>query len=254
MAIPRLRDSELPRLAVALAGLLILSVLWLLLSHANHNIAREHGPMENLQAAFLFAAFLVLVHRAASPVTPVSRPATQSPEKNLGRTSYHESLTTEPSVGRTSYHESLTLPNLGNRILYAAMAAGYFTFLALEFDVRPLESKSLTLIFNGPIRNAWMLIVWAIIALFAFRNLPQVLAAFALWRRTSSAILLASSAVFWVAGAVAEKWFSKLNPNPYFIEEFMESHAAWLMLLAAIFLKSWPSPQPSSPCPRSAGL
>jgi hypothetical protein len=203
--------SEVARLAVALAGLLILSVLWLLLSHLNHNIAREHGPMENLQAAFLFAAFLVLMHRAARP----------------GRTSYHESLT-QPSYP----------PNLGTRILYTAMAAGYFTFLALEFDVRPLESKWLTLIFNGPIRNAWMLIAWAIIAVFAFRNLPQVLAAFHAWRRTSSAVLLASSALFWAAGAVAEKWFSKLNPSHYFMEEFMESHATWLMLLAAIFLKS----------------
>jgi len=152
--------------------------------------------MENLQVAFLFAAFLVLLRHAAS-------------EKNLG-----------------------------TRILFAAMAAGYFTFLALEFDVRPLESKWLTLIFNGPIRNAWMLIAWAIIGVFAFRNLHHVLAAFHVWRRTSSALLLASSAVFWGAGAVAEKWFSKLNPSHYFIEEFMEGHATWLMLLAAISLKT----------------
>ena len=195
---------------MAVGGLLILSVVSLALSHANHDIAREHGPMENLQSAFLFTAFLVLLRHAIR-------------EKNLA-----------------------------NRILYAGMAAGHFTFLALEFDVRPLESKWLTLVFNGPIRNAWMLLAWAIIAFYAFKNLPQVLAAFHRWRRTSSALLLAFSALFWIAGAVAEKFFSKLNPNPYFLEEFMEGHAAWLMLLAAISLKTsqpWKDELPPVPSP-----
>ena len=183
---------------IAVSGLLALSAFCLLGLPDAQQFAREHGPMENLQAGLLLAGFVRLcVH---------VRQAKES----------------------------------GTRILCALMAWGYLAFLVREFDVRAFNVGWLTLLLSGRVRAAWVAFALLLLAIWALRNLRSVITAAHAWRRTLAAVLMVASGALWLTAAVMES-------KAMFLEELVETNAAWLMMLAALYAlpdsreKSWRS-------------
>ena len=121
------------------------------------------------------------------------------------------------------------------RAFLAGTCMFYLTFLFLEFDVRPFRQPVLTLVLNGPIRNALLVAGWAWIGWLAWRNRPGIFQAAARWMRGYSAVLLALAGVCWIAGAAVEK----AHAETFFAEELFEVHASLLMALSA-FHARWP--------------
>lgn len=118
----------------------------------------------------------------------------------------------------------------------AAACLLYFTFLLLEFDVRPFERPLLTFLLNGPVRNVVLLGAWIYILVRAYRNKGQVISFVWSWLRSPSGVLLILSGLCWLGGAVAEK--VPFMSGSQFTEELFEVHACLLMLVAALQARS----------------
>lgn len=171
---------------IAVGGMLALTALCLLGLPNAQQFAREHGPMENLQAGFLLAGFVKLC-------------LTVRRKKEAGM-----------------------------RIMAALMAWGYLAFLVREFDVRPFNVGWLTLLLSGRVRAAWVIFALLLLGTWTLRNWRAVISAVHVWRRTLAAMLLVASGILWLTGAVMES-------KAMFLEELVETNAAWLMMLAALY-------------------
>src|SRR5688572_7982930 len=60
-------------LVISVGGVVVLTAWFLLASLGTHQIAREHGPMENLQAGLLVGGLLALFYRASQEKIPGMR-------------------------------------------------------------------------------------------------------------------------------------------------------------------------------------
>src|SRR5688572_10384040 len=54
------------------------------------------------------------------------------------------------------------------RVLLSGLALFYATFLVVEFDTRELGWGAATALLNGPIRNAWLALLWVLLCVWAF--------------------------------------------------------------------------------------
>jgi hypothetical protein len=127
-----------------------------------------------------------------------------------------------------------------HRLLVAALAVFYLTFVVVEFDTRELGWRTAAVVLNGPVRNIWLVALWAAICVWALRHRRIVLPTGWRWLGSPSGLLLMGSGVFWiVAGAVDKlKLFSPPARN-LLVEELLETNAALLMVVAAIAIVRW---------------
>jgi hypothetical protein len=122
----------------------------------------------------------------------------------------------------------------GLRLTLLGVSLFYLTMLLLEFDVRPFKVPILTLLLNGPVRNAAMGLLWLLLFVALFKRRAKVLPAVRCWITSSSGLLFMGSGVFWVAGRAAEELHLFTSQQNIFAEELMENSAAIIMLFAAI--------------------
>jgi hypothetical protein len=124
---------------------------------------------------------------------------------------------------------------IGDRVLFSGLALFCGTFFLLEFDVREYRLATLNRIFNGPIRNLWLGLLWAAAFTWFFRNMGAAIQSFVAWLCGRSGTLFALSGVFWVAAAIVDKLkpFATM-PNNLFAEELLEMNAAALMFVSAV--------------------
>jgi hypothetical protein len=181
-----------------IALLLGTTALWLWIGARYASVYVEHGPMESFQAGCLALGCLLFALR----LSPSPRPRV------------------------SSTHE---------RILFAALALFYGTFMLLEFDTREFDWPLFNRIFHGVIRNVWLGALWFIIGFLIFRHFRGFFSALWRWLWTGPGRLFMAAGVFWVAGAFVDKLKPfDLRSQNLFMEELLENNAALLMILSAI--------------------
>ncbi|MGH8527120.1 MAG: hypothetical protein ACREXY_23820 [Gammaproteobacteria bacterium] len=121
------------------------------------------------------------------------------------------------------------------RVLFAALALFYVTFLIREFDTRKFDVPIVTSVLSGTVRNVWLGGLWVVAGYFIYRSRGSVAPFGRRWLATPGGRLLLLAGVFWVLGAgvdKAELFGSK--PRDMLAEELLEVNAALLMLISAI--------------------
>ena len=113
----------------------------------------------------------------------------------------------------------------------------YGSFIVLEVDTRRLGMPLLEKIFNGRIRDIWLLLFWLGGAWMFIRNARQTLHYFVRWLRRPSGIVLLLAGTFWMAAVVMDK--GTLGVKSLFVEELMEVAATWLMMQSAGLTWFW---------------
>ena len=129
----------------------------------------------------------------------------------------------------------------GRRTFTAGLALFYFTMLVLEFDVRPYDVPLLQRLFNGWIRDVWLLLFWLAAGACFLRHARATWESFLDWCRHPAGWLLIIAGSLWVGSAVIDK--AVLGSKNLYLEEAVEVGAAWLMLVAA--WETWLLPGPS---------
>jgi 4-amino-4-deoxy-L-arabinose transferase-like glycosyltransferase len=121
------------------------------------------------------------------------------------------------------------------RVLFAALALFYITFLIREFDTRKFDWPIANAILSGTIRNVWLGALWLVTGYFIYRSRAKLVPLGLRWVGTPEGRLLLVAGVFWVFGAAVDKLeLFGSKPRDMLAEELLEINAALLMMLSAI--------------------
>ncbi len=117
------------------------------------------------------------------------------------------------------------------KILVAGIALLYATLLVLEVDLRRVDVGFLNLIWNGPIRDAWLGALWLAALWMFLRNREEVWRVFTAWIRRPSGMVMIAGGACWILSGIVDKGLAL--DKTLFLEEIIEVNAAWLMLIAS---------------------
>ncbi len=123
------------------------------------------------------------------------------------------------------------------RILFFGVALLYMTFLLRELELHSVGAyDGLLLITNPPVRNYWVSALWILAAIIFICNIKKTWSAFLIWLKSVAGHLMLWAGLFYALADIYDKDLLDIDPTiSVFLEEFLESNAAVLMLLSAAF-------------------
>lgn len=121
------------------------------------------------------------------------------------------------------------------RVVFAALALFYLTFLIREFDTRKFDVPMVTSVLSGTVRNVWLGALWVVAGYFIYRSRATVFGWGWRWLGTPAGRLFLAAGVFWVLGAAVDKLeLFGSKPRDMLVEELLEVNAALLMAIVAV--------------------
>lgn len=118
------------------------------------------------------------------------------------------------------------------RVLCVGLALLYATLIVLEVDLRHLDAPLLRKVWNGPIRNAGLVVAWLGGAWLFWRHAGVTWRYFRVWIWTGAGISQACAGLLWVCSGIIDK-LHLFGTRRLFAEELLEVNAGLLMLLSA---------------------
>ena len=137
-------------------------------------------------------------------------------------------------VGGTFYFHCARGAAIGSRVLFGGVSLFYLTFFVREMDFTDYDVPALNAVFRGPIRKAWLGVLWALGVLWFLKHRVAAWRAFLEWLRLPGTVLLILAGTLWGSSSAVEK-LHLIRPRlvSFFVEESLEVNAAWLMLVSA---------------------
>lgn len=122
-----------------------------------------------------------------------------------------------------------------DRLLFAALALFYLTFMLREIEVEAfLADFPVLAVLDSPLRNYWVGALWAVLTVVVLRRLGRVLHAFFRWIRHLPGYLIIGGGVFYgLAEGIEKRAFGVALEAVRAYEELPELVAVILMLFSA---------------------
>lgn len=122
-----------------------------------------------------------------------------------------------------------------DRLLFAALALFYLTFMLREIEVEAfLADFPVLAVLDSPLRNYWVGALWAVLIVIVLRHLGSVLHAFFRWVRHLPGYLIIGGGVFYgLAEGIEKRALGVVPESVRAYEELPELVAVILMLFCA---------------------